>query len=183
MKKPVSKPSKALIPKKPAMITRETDGMGNFSYDERKELFKYWFSFPFFFKGMNRKQIEKRVGIDDDLSIELLSCKYMGDFAKKYDVHINTLTQWKKDILSDEHYDPFREVKQWTQGLIKNIIAATYNSALAKDPKANQDRRLFLQLNGWVEKNATEHTVPTTLMDTIKKIVDHDERTDKQNPR
>lgn len=117
-------------------------------------LYRTWLSLPGFLKGKDVLSLEK-AGIDDPDMVDLLSLKTQKQFAERFGVDPQTLVVWNKYIYAN--YDIFEEVRAWSTKLIKNVVGATYNSALQRDPKANADRKLFLQLQGWVEKS--EQTV------------------------
>jgi hypothetical protein len=134
-------------------------GEGDIPFHKRQEfvLFRFWRSLPAFFKNQPEALLREKLGIDDEEMIELLKTKNQKQFSEKYAVSEVTLSKWNKYI--DEHYDPFDEVKAWSRKLIRNVISATYNSSLQRDPKANADRKLFLQLQGWVEETKQVHKV------------------------
>ncbi|CAB4151831.1 hypothetical protein UFOVP594_35 [uncultured Caudovirales phage] len=149
---------------------------------ELYEMFRTWLELPSMFKGKNETDLIEKVGIDDVMILELLQHRTQNDFAAFYDVDIGTLSVWKRKMRADG-YDPMFGIRKWSQTLMKNIVTATYNSGMSKDPKANADRKLFMQLTGWVEKSAVEHQAPQTLMDLLKQKIDDDDRLAKKNNR
>lgn len=120
-------------------------------------MYRVWYSLPAFMKGKDATFLKEKMGFEDDTMVELLQIRTQAEFAKKYSVNLGQLSTWNKYI--DANYDPFQEIKAWSQKLIKNVVNATYNSSLQRDPKANADRKLFLQLQGWVEETKQVHKV------------------------
>jgi hypothetical protein len=49
------------------------------------------------------------------------------------------------------------DIKLWVDTVLKNVMASTYRSAMSKDPKAFQDRKLMMQFGGWMEKIGVKH--------------------------
>ena len=65
-------------------------------YPDIYEKYKLWKSLPTLLKGSSKDELETKFGIDDEETIELLSIRWQGDFAKKYGMDITSLTKWNK---------------------------------------------------------------------------------------
>lgn len=131
------------------------------AYDVRKEAeykqFALWLSLPSLIKGKGTEEVKmrKQAGFDDPDILELLELETMQEVAKFLDVDKDTLTRWRKKLKASP---VFEDIKLWVAGLTKNVVLATYRSAMSKDPKAHLDRKLMLQFAGWAEKLTVDHT-------------------------
>lgn len=132
--------------------------------------YRTWRSLPAILRGMDTEALAKS-GFEDPDIIDLLSIRTQGQFAERFKMNPNTLSVWNKYL--DENGDRFKEANVWASKLVKEVIAATYRAATLRDPKANADRKLFLQLAGWVEKTEQKHEVEVKgLFDVIKQYAD-----------
>ena len=140
---------------------KKTDGLLNdeaevYKTSEYKK-FALWLSLPSLIKGNDKDtlKLQADAGFDDEEIIELLSFKTRMEVADFLKVDKATLSRWGKRMQGSPM---FEEIKTWVNGLIKNVVLATYRSAMSKDPKAHLDRKLMMQLGGWVEKLTVDHT-------------------------
>lgn len=108
-----------------------------------------WLSIPTMFKGQTAEKLQEVYFIDDEEMQELCAIRNHGEFCEKYNVHRNTLVHWK---IKAKDTDLFRYVQDWAKKLAKNVTASAYRSAMSRDPKAHQDRKLMLSLGGWNEE-------------------------------
>lgn len=111
--------------------------------------FCLWLSMPIMFRGNTVEELETKYFIDDAEMQELCAIKNQNEFCERYNVHKNTLTVWRARA---KETDLFRYVQDWAKKLGKNVVASTYRSAMSRDPKAHQDRKLMLSLGGWNEE-------------------------------
>lgn len=123
-------------------------------YDHIFDIYAVWRALPTVtLNKMSRRDMLESMGVDDELILELATIKTQSQFAERYNVHINTLTDWNKRILE---LDPLREVKKWAQILTKNMVTAMYTHAIKKGDA--QLYKLFFQVvNDWSEKQKVEH--------------------------
>jgi len=98
-----------------------------------------WKSLPTFLRGQPEAVLRK-MGIDDELAIELLQLKTQKDFAARYDVKdLGTLTDWNKRIEEDgllEH------TNVWARKLTPNVVLALYKNA-TKHGKSKEVKTWF----------------------------------------
>lgn len=137
---------------------------------ETFETYALWRSLPIpILKTMNREQLRDKMGFDDDDILDLIAIPTQRDFAQKYDLGMDTLTQWNKKL---RDRDPLFEAKGWAKGLAKNVIISMYNHALRKGNPLLF--KLFFQvINDWEEKSVIKQT-PADIeffIDLIKKEV------------
>jgi hypothetical protein len=98
-----------------------------------------WKSLPSFLRGQPEAVLRK-MGIDDELAIELLQLKTQKDFAAKYDVKdLGTLTDWNKRIEADGLLDG---MNNWARKLTPNVLLALYKTA-TKEGKAKEVKAWF----------------------------------------
>jgi len=167
MKKPDDKNKEKSAETGVATIPTNTENdKGGDVYKEREfARFCLWLSMPTMFRGEAKEELEKKYFIDDEEVQELCAIKTMGQFAETYGIHRDTLTDWK---VKAKNTDLFRYVQAWAKTVSKNVVASAYRSAMSKDPKAFQDRKLMLQLTGWSEEQ-TVNVKGEGLFDILKK--------------
>lgn len=109
-----------------------------------------WKSLPSLLKGKLPVELEK-LGIKDELTIELLSIKYQNEFAKKYDIKdLGTLTDWNRKI---EENDLIKQnIKWWAKKLTPNVVSGLYKGAVSKGSAA-EAKLWFQYIEDWIEKS------------------------------
>lgn len=133
------------------------------------ELFCAWLSIPTMFKGKTAEDLQNQFFVDDEEMQALCEIKTMKEFSMKYNVAPDTLTVWRKRAHAS---GLFKYIQEWSQKLAKNVVASAYRSAMSKDPKAHNDRKLMLQIGvGWSEEQ-TVNVKSEGLFDILKKGLD-----------
>ena len=148
------------------------------------DLYVLWKSLPYYFKrppsiknrdgsytSQTTDQFLDSLGIDDEEIVELSQLKNQGQFAERYNVAPETLSDWNKVIKTR---DMLSDTRAWALKLSKNVVLAMYNNALSsKNLNADRDRANFLKYGGWVEKTAHEidagETLAGFIMEALKK--------------
>lgn len=95
------------------------------------------------------------IGIEDETVLELVQLRTGQDFAKKYGVHINTLTRWKKDLKA-RGIIGLNKVREWAEDMTGNIVMSMYNHVMKKG-NPHLFKLWFQTINGWNEKTKVEH--------------------------
>lgn len=131
------------------------------------EIYALWKSLPPMLKGINARELEEKYFIDDEALHELLAIRTQAAFAEKFNLAPKTLSRWNEKLKSPDR-DHFADLRQWTRMLMKSVMMSTYRAAMLKDPKANSDRKLFLQFNGWGEE-INVNNKGETLTELLKK--------------
>ncbi len=126
------------------------------------ELYCLWKSLPSFFrfppKGKDGKQptpkeFVETMGIESDEIIELAQIRYQKDFAEKYNVLPDTLSDWNK---TQQVRDSLSDIRAWARSLSKNVLMALYNKAI-RNGFAVEVKLFFQLIEGWEEKQRIEH--------------------------
>lgn len=100
------------------------------------------------------KEFMQAMGIEDESIFELADIKFQKDFAKKYDVSPETLTDWNR---TQQVRESLADIRDWGRTLSKNVIFSLYNTIM-KNGSASEVK-LFLQVvEQWEEKTKVEHT-------------------------
>lgn len=157
---------------------------------ENEEVFAtyaLWKSLPIpILKNMTREQITDKMGIDDEIILDLIEIPTQKVFAERYNLHHDTLSDWNNKI---RIRDPLFEAKGWARGLAKNMVLSMYNHAIRKGNPLLM--KLFFQVaNDWQEKSTVEHDylgvteiavtlAPKNISKKISQSPDHGETTDK----
>lgn len=129
------------------------------------EVYALWKSLPPILKGVTPRDLEDKFFLDDEELIQLLQLRTQRDFAKYFDLDEKTLWRWNGKL---KDRDLFADIRAWSMKLQKNVVMSTYRAAMLKDPKANADRKLFSQINGWGEE-MTVHNKGETLVELFKR--------------
>jgi hypothetical protein len=113
------------------------------------EVYALWRSLPVsILSQVSRDELVNRFGIDDENVANLVQIKTQTAFAEKYDLSIDTLTDWNKKI---REKDPLIEARQWALSLTKNVVLSLYNHAIRKG-NAELYKLFFKVVNEWQEK-------------------------------
>jgi len=125
--------------------------------DELYNKYALWKSLPrIYLKRLSPDEMMRNIGIDDEEMLEVAQIRSQIDFAEKYDIHPNTLTEWNKKIAEN---NPLLESKSWAQSLAKNMVFALYTHTIQKGD-AQLFKLWFQVVNDWNEKSMVEHSVP-----------------------
>lgn len=135
-----TKVEKALIPKDIEISDK---------YQDLFPVYALWRSLPrSILKQVSQEELIDRFGFDDPQVLDLVQLHTQGDFADKYGININTLTDWNKKLNEN---DPLAEARGWALGLTKNVVLSMYNHAVRKG-NAELYKLFFKVVNEWQEK-------------------------------
>ena len=99
------------------------------------------------------REFAEAMGIEDELMLELVEIKTHTQFAERFNVHIDTLTDWKNSVKAQNSMD---EAVRWAKDLSKNVLFSLYNTAIRKGNML--EVKLWFQLvEKWSEKQTVEH--------------------------
>lgn len=108
-----------------------------------------------------------KFGIDDEVISGLIGIKTQTQFAERYNVSKDTLTDWNKKIASR---DVLADIRKWAIRLSKNVMMSLYQNAMKSGGATFKDRENYFKIvNNWNEKLAVEHNVGESLLDILKK--------------
>lgn len=141
-------------------------------YDDEKkmqktdvfEMFCVWSTMPISWKGKSEEKLIK-AGINDEEIMELLSCVSLKDFAKHFNVHINTLTKWKKKQRARDH---LADARIWLQRMSGNVLGALYREATGSNIAPGIFKEYFKTVHHVGER--VDISVPEELREAINKI-------------
>lgn len=98
-----------------------------------------WKSLPSFLRGQPEAVLRK-MGVEDGITIELLSIKTQKDFAERFHIKDQgTLTDWNKRI---EAQGLLEHTYSWARKLTPNVVLALYKTA-TKEGKAKEVKAWF----------------------------------------
>lgn len=123
-------------------------------YREREyDMYVLWKSLPTLLKGQKLETFGK-LGISDELLVELLSIKSQTEFAKHFGIpEPTTLSDWNKRPDLVKQVEAAR--KSWSKKLTSNVMMGLYRKAVQEGDASRV--KLWMQIvEGWVEK--TQHT-------------------------
>jgi len=113
-----------------------------------------WNSLPSIFKGETEENL-KKAGFSDPLTLELLALRTQGDFARKFGIGQDTLSDWNKREDLIKELDKVRG--KWAQKLTSNVIAALYRKIL-KEGDASRAKLWLQYIENWSERLSLENT-------------------------
>ncbi len=93
------------------------------------ETFAEWLALSPLLKLLSEEQLTK-IGVDDPREIELLKIKTQTEFAKKFKLSIDTLTDWKKRSELWELVDKYLE--DWGAKKTPSVILGLYRKAVSE---------------------------------------------------
>ena len=167
--KPVKKEkqSKARKEKKGSTsIDSPKDNVANDVHLTREyEIYAVWKQLPPMLKGTTPRDLEEKYFMDDEDLIQLLQIRTQTAFAEKFNLNPATLYRWNLRL---KDRDIFKDIRAWSTPLTKNVVMSTYRASVMKDPKANADRKLFLNLTGHNDE-ITVHNKGETLTELFKR--------------
>lgn len=103
--------------------------------------------------AMESKDFLELMGVTDQAIFDLCEIKNQSQFAEKYSISPDTLTNWNKKIAER---DPMADIRLWAVPLTKNVINALYNRAIQKG--MSYEVELFMEIvNKWSKKQVVEH--------------------------
>lgn len=118
-------------------------------YKDLFELYALWRSLPVsILSQVSEEELADRFGFDDPIVIDLVKIRTQTAFAERYNIHIDTLSDWNKRI---RERDPLIEARSWAIGLTKNVVLSLYNHAVRKG-NAELYKLYFKVVNEWQEK-------------------------------
>jgi len=128
------------------------------------ELFALWLSIPPLLKNPPKQKdgsvpsgraMAISMGIDDEGVLDLCELKTNLDFSARYDVHINTLTTWKKKI-KEKGATGLPMMQNWAQTMSSNLLMSLYQHAMKKGNPLTI--KLWFQLvDNWKENIKVDH--------------------------
>lgn len=132
-------------------------------YLDRFETYCLWKSIPAIFKyppkdkktgiSPSPREFSEMLGVDDLAILDLVDMRTQKDFAERFNLHMDTLTDWNKRVKARNSME---DIRSWARGLTKNVFASLYNTAVRKG--GAMEVKLWAQLvEGWEEKQKVEH--------------------------
>jgi hypothetical protein len=121
-------------------MKKQNDQWNNDPYRKQDfDTYVAWKSLPSFLRGQPEAVLRK-MGVEDDITIELLSIKTQKDFAERFHVKDQgTLTDWNKRI---EAQGLLEHTYSWARKLTPNVVLALYKTA-TKEGKAKEVKAWF----------------------------------------
>lgn len=162
MQKPLSMDITKRIPKKSESVEVFNPYKG-----QEYRLFLIWRSLPVTLRGISGQDAEDR-GVKDPELLELIQCKTQGDFAKRFGISIDTLTDWKKKEVPDEY--KVIDWRYWAKEFTSEVVHHLLESI--REKKKADSIKLWLQtVDGFVEETAVNNKA-TDALDAVAELID-----------
>jgi hypothetical protein len=116
------------------------------------EIFARWLAISPLLKFLTEKELAK-IGVDDPEEMKLLKIKTQEEFAKKFKLNVDTLTDWKKKKNLWELVDELK--KQWGKSKTPSVLTGFYRKAVSEGDAARV--KLWLQyFEDWIPEEKTK---------------------------
>ena len=125
----------------------------NLILEKEYEAFIKWWALPSLLRRATEERLDSYGFTPDDIPDEFQNIKTQTDFAKKFSVSVDTLTDWKK---RKDFWDRVKkETKEWVRGRTPNVILGLYQTAV-REGNAAEVKFWMQYVEGWVEKGKIE---------------------------
>lgn len=131
-------------------------------------LFLIWRSLPMEIKKGGRPYLEA-AGIDDDDLLALADCKTQSQFAEKFGLSIDTLTDWKNKPVPPE-YEAI-DWRTWAKQLTTSVVALLFEG-IQKDKDAPRIKLWLQAVDGYVEESNINSNVSVETLNGVRNLVD-----------
>lgn len=131
-------------------------------------LFLIWRSLPMEIKKGGRPYLEA-AGIDDDDLMALAECRTQSQFAEKFGLSIDTLTDWKNKPVPPE----FEAIdwRTWAKQLTTSVVALLFEG-IQKDKDAARIKLWLQAVDGYVEESNINSNVSVETLNGVRNLVD-----------
>lgn len=131
-------------------------------------LFLIWRSLPMEIKSGGHPYLEE-AGIDDDDLLALSDCKTQSQFAEKFGVSIDTLTDWKRKAIPPE-YEAI-DWRTWARHLTTSVVALLFEG-IQRDKDAARIKLWLQAVDGYVEQSNINGNVSVETLNGVRGLVD-----------
>jgi hypothetical protein len=160
--KPLSMDIVRKIPKK-----SETEAEFNPYKGHEYRLFLIWRSLPVTLRGISEDDAESR-GVKDPEIMELIQLRTLGDFAKRFGISPDTLTDWKKKEVPAEYQ--MIDWRYWAREFTPEVVHHLLEGIREKK-KADAIKLWFQTVDGFVEETAVNNKA-TDALDAVADLID-----------
>jgi hypothetical protein len=115
-----------------------------------------------------RPYLEK-AGIDDDDLMALADCRTQTQFAEKFGISIDTLTDWKNKPVPPE-YEAI-DWRTWAKQLTTSVVALLFEG-IQKDKDAARIKLWLQAVDGYVEESNINSNVSVETLNGVRNLVD-----------
>lgn len=138
------------------------------SKEREYRLFLLWCSMPVKMLKLGDSYL-KKFGIEDPDIKELVGIKYRIDFAKKFGVSIDTLTDWGQKPVPAEYKDI--DWRIWAKQLTRNVIGYLYEG-IEREKDAARIKLWLQAVDNYVEETKVTQDASKETMAGIRGIVE-----------
>ena len=143
----------------------------DFKPDREREyqLFLIWQILPQEVRELGIAYLDQE-GITDQHIRELAGIKTQKEFAQKYGLHQNTITEWKKRPVP-EQYKELSDFRYYSKQLIKNVMPILYRGF--KERKDPASAKFLMEAHGeYIQKSEVKIDGTQELFDNVKIILE-----------
>lgn len=130
-------------------------------------LFLIWQSLPVTLRGISGEDAESR-GVKDPEIMELIQLRTLGDFAERFGISRDTLTDWKKKDVPEEYQ--MIDWRYWAREFTPEVVHHLLEGIREKK-KADAIKLWFQTVDGFVEETAVNNKA-TDALDAVAELID-----------
>lgn len=146
---------------------RESTPVFNPYKGQEYRMFLIWRSLPVTLRGISEEQAEER-GVKDPEIVELIQLKTQSDFAERFQISMNTLTEWKRQAVPDEYQ--MIDWRYWAREFTPEVVHHLLEGIREKK-KADSIKLWFQTVDGFVEETAVNNK-STEALDAVSELID-----------
>lgn len=146
---------------------RESTPVFNPYKGQEYRLFLIWRSLPVTLRGISSEQAEER-GVKDPEIMELIQLKTQGDFADRFQISMNTLTEWKRQPVPDEYL--MIDWRYWAREFTPEVVHHLLEGIREKK-KADAIKLWFQTVDGFIEETAVTNKADAAL-EAVNELID-----------
>lgn len=130
-------------------------------------MFLIWRSLPVTLRGISEEDAESR-GVKDPEIMELIQLRTMGDFAERFGISRDTLTDWKNKPVPDEYVAIDWRVwaREFTPEVVHHLL-----EGIREKKKADAIKLWFQTVDGFVEETAVTNKADAAL-EAVNELID-----------
>lgn len=138
------------------------------SKEREYRLYLLWRSMPVKMLKLGQSYL-KKLGIDDPDIAELVGIKYQQEFAKKFGLSIDTLTDWNQKPTPPEYKDI--DWRVWAKQLTRNVIGYLYEG-IEREKDAARIKLWLQAVDNYVEETKVTGDASKETLAGIRGIVE-----------
>ena len=136
--------------------------------EKEYRLFLIWRALPLEIKNGGVAYLQK-AGVDDEELLELSQIKTKLDFAKKYGLNKDTLTEWNRQPVPPEYQDI--DWRHWARQFTTRVVSLLFEG-ITEDKDAARIKLWLQAVDGYVEQSSINNNVSVETLNGVRSLVE-----------